>query len=57
VAQRTKLSLNQGKRNTVESGTGIRMGRCRSPLLFNTHGEYLMEEVLAEIGDFKKAEG
>ena len=24
-----------------------------SPILFNLHGEYLMKEVLAEIGDFK----
>ena len=47
-----KLHLNQRKTASVEIGRGVRQGCCKSPILFNLYGEYLMKEALAEVGDF-----
>ena len=39
--------------NSVEIGNEVRQGCCMSPILLNLHGEYLMKETLAYVGDFK----
>ena len=48
-----KLRLKQGENDSVKIGRGVRQRGCMSPIIFNLYGEYLMEEVLAEVGDFK----
>jgi Reverse transcriptase (RNA-dependent DNA polymerase). len=56
IWDKVKLRLNQGKIDNVEVGRGIRQGCCMSPILFNLCSEYLMKEVLAEVGYLKIGE-
>jgi hypothetical protein len=37
----------------VKIGRRVRQGCCLSPILFNFYSEYLTEEALEVIGDFK----
>jgi len=37
----------------VKIGTGVRQGRCLSPILFNLYSECLIKEVLEGFGDLK----
>jgi Reverse transcriptase (RNA-dependent DNA polymerase). len=53
MGQRVKLHLNQGETDSVKIGRGVRQGCCMSSILFNTYGEYLMKEALAEVEGFK----
>ena len=53
MGQRVKLRLNRGETENVEIGRGVRQGCCMSSILFNTYGEYLMKEALAEVEGFK----
>ena len=53
MGQRVKLRLNQGETESVKIGRGGRQGCCKSPILFNLYGEYLMEDALADVGDLK----
>jgi hypothetical protein len=38
---------------SVKIGRGVREGCCLSPLLFNLYSEYLTQEDLQGLGDFK----
>ena len=37
----------------MKIGTGVRQGRCLSPILFNLYSECLIKEVLEGFGDLK----
>jgi hypothetical protein len=39
--------------DSVKIGRGVRQGCCFSPLLFNFHSEYITQEALEGLGDFK----
>ena len=47
MGQRVKLRLS------AQIGRRVRQGCCMSPILFKLYGEYLMNEALTEVGDFK----
>ena len=47
------LYMGQKRNRQWVIGRGVRQGCCMSPILFNLYGEYLMKEVLAEVGDFR----
>jgi Reverse transcriptase (RNA-dependent DNA polymerase). len=53
MGQIVKLRLDQVKTDSVETGRGVRQGRCMSPILFNLYGKYLIKETLGEVGNFK----
>jgi hypothetical protein len=45
--------LDQGMTKSVKIGRGVRQGCCLSPLLFNLCSEYVTQEALEGLGDFK----
>jgi hypothetical protein len=51
--QSAKVWLDQGVTNSVKVGRGVRQGYCLSPLLFNLYSEYVTQEALEGLGDFK----
>jgi hypothetical protein len=53
MGQRVKLRLSQGETDSLEIGRGVRQGCSMPSIPFNLHGEYLMKEALAEVGDFR----
>jgi hypothetical protein len=48
-----EVRLDQGVTKSVKIGRGIRQGCCLSPLLFNLYSEYVTQEALEGLGDFK----
>jgi hypothetical protein len=51
--QSVKVWLDQGVTKSVKTGRGVRQGCCLSPLLFNLYSEYVTQEALEGLGDFK----
>jgi hypothetical protein len=51
--QNVKVWLDQGVTKSVKTGRGDRQGCCLSPLLFNLYTEYVTQEDLEGLGDFK----
>jgi hypothetical protein len=51
--QSVKVWLDQGVAKSVKTGRGVRQGCCLSPLLFNLYSEYVTQEALEGLGDFK----
>jgi hypothetical protein len=51
--QSVKVQVDQGVTKNVKIGRGVRHGCCLSPLLFNLCSEYLTQEALEGLGDFK----
>jgi hypothetical protein len=51
--QRVKVWLDQEMTKSVKTGGGVRQGCCLSPLLFNFYSEYITQEALEGLGDFK----
>jgi hypothetical protein len=51
--QSVKVGLDQGVTKSVKIGRGVRQGCCLSPLLFNLYSEYVKQEALERLGDFK----
>jgi hypothetical protein len=51
--QSVKVRLDQGVTKSVKIGRGVRQGYCLSPLLFNVYSEYVTQEALEGLGDFK----
>ena len=49
TGQRVTLRLNKREIYSVKIGRGVRQGHCKSHILFNLYGEYLMKEALAEV--------
>jgi hypothetical protein len=53
MAQSVKVWLDQGVTKSVKIGRGVRHGCCLSPLLFNLYSEYVTQEALEGLEDFK----
>jgi hypothetical protein len=53
MVQSVKVRLNRGETRSVKIGRGVRQGCCFPPILFNLYSEYLTEEALEELEDFK----
>jgi hypothetical protein len=51
--QSVKVQLNQGVTKSVKTGIRVRQGCCLSPLLFNLYSEYVTQEALEGLGDFR----
>jgi retron-type reverse transcriptase len=51
--QSVKVWLDQGVTKSVKIGRGVRQGCCLSPLLFNLDSEYITQEALEGLGNFK----
>jgi hypothetical protein len=51
--QSVKVQLDQGVTKSVKIGRGVRQGCCLSPLLFNLHSEYVTQEALEGLADFR----
>jgi hypothetical protein len=51
--QTVKVWLDQGVTKSVKTGRGVRQGCCLSPPVFNLHSEYVTQEALQGLGDFK----
>jgi hypothetical protein len=51
--QIVKLRLDQGVTKSVKIGRGVRQGCCLSPLLFKLYSEYVIQEALECLADFK----
>jgi hypothetical protein len=54
--QGVKVWLDQEVSKNVKFGRGVRQGCCLSPLLFNLYTEYVTQEALDGLGDFKVGE-
>jgi hypothetical protein len=48
-----KVLLDQEVTKSVKIGRGVRQGCSLSPLLFNLYSEYVTQEALEGLGDFK----
>ena len=53
IDQSVKLRMDQGNTRSVKTGRGVRQGCCLSPSLSNLCSEYLTNEVLEILEDFK----
>jgi hypothetical protein len=53
VDQSVKVWLDRGVTKRVKTGRGVRQGCCLSPLLFNLYSEYVSQEALEGLGDFR----
>jgi hypothetical protein len=51
--QNVKVRVDQGETRIVKAGRGVRQGCCLSPLVFNVYNEYVTNEALEGVGDFK----
>jgi hypothetical protein len=51
--QSVKVWLDQGLTKSAKIGRGLRQGCCLSPLSFNLYSEYVTQEALEGLGDFK----
>jgi hypothetical protein len=51
--QSVKVQLDQGVTKNVKIGRGVRQGCCLSPLLFSLYSEYVTQEAVEGLGDFK----
>jgi hypothetical protein len=49
----SKVQVDQGVTKSVKIGRGVRQGCRLSPHLFNLCSEYVTQEVLEGLGDFK----
>jgi hypothetical protein len=48
-----EVQLDQGVTKSVKIARGVRQGCCFTPLLFNLYSEYVKQEALERLGDFK----
>ena len=53
MGQKVKIRENGVETKSTIIGRGVRQGCCLSPTLFNIYGEWLMNEALEGMGDFK----
>jgi hypothetical protein len=51
--QSVKVRPDQGVTKSVKIGRGVRQGCCLSPLLFNLYNEYVTQDALEGLGDFR----
>jgi RNA-directed DNA polymerase len=51
--QSVKVWLDHGLTKGVKIGRGVGQGCCLSPLLFNLYSEYITQEAVEGLGDFK----
>jgi hypothetical protein len=51
--QSVKVQPDQGVTKSVNTGRGVRQGCRLSPLLFNLYSEYITQEALEGLADFK----
>jgi hypothetical protein len=48
-----KVRLDQGVKKSAKTGRGVRQGCCFSPRLFNLYSEYVTQEALEGLRDFR----
>jgi hypothetical protein len=51
--QSVRVRPDQGVTKSIKIGRGVRKGCCLSPLLLNVYSEYVTQEALECLGDFK----
>jgi hypothetical protein len=51
--QSVKVWLDQGVTKSIEIGRGVRQGCRLSALLFNLYSEFIAQEALEDLGEFK----